>query len=101
MAVSFSTFERLKTKGVAAYKKGDFTAGKTYLVEAAECMVELAESAKSPEARRQHEEIAVELIDLAKECSRRKHEPKSARRRVSSPEGVCQDKGAGDGHGSA
>ena len=82
MAVSFSTFERLKTKGVAAYKKGDYAAGKTYLVEAAECMVELAESAKSPEARRQHEEIAVELIDLAKECNRRKHEPKSARRRV-------------------
>ncbi|MCH7814382.1 MAG: ATP-binding protein, partial [Planctomycetes bacterium] len=82
MAVSFSTFERLKTKGVAAYKKGDYAAGKTYLVEAAECMIELAESAKSPETRRQHEEIAVELIDLAKECSLRKHESKGARSRV-------------------
>ena len=70
MAVSFSTFDRLKSKGVAAYKKGDYLAAKSYLVDAAECMVELAESAKSPDAQRQHEELAAELIDLAKDCDR-------------------------------
>lgn len=68
MTVSFSTFERLKTKGIASYKKGDYLAAKTYLVDAAECLVELAEAAKTPEARRQHEELAAELIDLAKDC---------------------------------
>ena len=82
MAVSFATFERLKSKGVGAYSKGDYASAKTYLAEAAECMIELAESAKSAEARRQHEEIAAELIDLAKECDTRKGQPKSGRRRV-------------------
>ena len=82
MAVSFATFERLKSKGISAYKQGDHAAAKTYLVEAAECMIELAESAKSAEARRQHEEIAAELIDLAKECDKHKGKPKAARGRV-------------------
>ncbi|MCH8966309.1 MAG: hypothetical protein IID43_01400, partial [Planctomycetes bacterium] len=62
MTVSFSTFDRLKTKGVAAYKKGDYLTAKTYLVDAAECMVELAENAKTADTRRQHEELAAELI---------------------------------------
>ncbi len=82
MTVSFATFERLKSKGVASYKKGDYLAAKTYLVEAAECMVELAESAKTPEARRQHEEIASELIDLAKDCDQLKKSGKRPRVRV-------------------
>ena len=70
MTVSFATFDRLKGKGVSAYKKGDYLAAKTYLIDAAECMVELAEKAKGPDARRQHEELAAELIDLAKDCDR-------------------------------
>jgi len=70
MTVSFSTFDRLKAKGVAAYKNGEFLTAKAYLVDAAGCMIELAEAAKSPETRRQHEELATELIDLAKECDR-------------------------------
>ena len=31
-----------KGKGVAAYKNGDYLAAKSYLVDAAECMLELA-----------------------------------------------------------
>ena len=76
MAVSFATFDRLKSKGVSAYKKGEYLAAKTYLIDAAECMIELAESAKTPEARRQHEELATELIDLAKECERLHQSPR-------------------------
>ena len=68
MTVSFATFDRLKGKGVAAYKSGDFLVAKSYLVDAAECMIEMASSAKSPETQRQHEELAAELIDLAKDC---------------------------------
>jgi transitional endoplasmic reticulum ATPase len=70
MTVSFATFDRLKSKGVAAYKDGDYLAAKAYLVDAAECMLELAAAAKTLEARRQHEELAAELIDLAKDCDR-------------------------------
>jgi len=91
MPVSFSTFDRLKSRGVAAYKKGDYLAAKTYLVDAAECMVELAEKAKTPEARRQHEELAAELIDLAKDCDRMRGSPKPARR------GRQREKEADDG----
>ncbi len=70
MTVSFSTFDRLKSKGVAAYQKGDYLAAKSYLTDAAGCMIELAENTKNPEARRQHEELAAELIGLAKDCDR-------------------------------
>ncbi|MFQ5474090.1 MAG: hypothetical protein ACE5FA_14570, partial [Dehalococcoidia bacterium] len=70
MTVSFATFDRLKGKGVAAYQNGDYLAARTYLVDAAECMLEMAEGTKSTDARRQHEELATELIDLAKECDR-------------------------------
>ncbi|UCC28821.1 MAG: ATP-binding protein [Phycisphaerales bacterium] len=80
MAVSFGTFERLKGKGVAAYKKGDYLAAKTYLIDAAECMLELAGTAKTPEVQRQHEELAAELIDLAKD-SDRMHKSGGKRRR--------------------
>ncbi len=52
----------LKSKGIAGYQKGDYLAAKTYLVDAAECLVELAESAKTDEARRQHEELATEQL---------------------------------------
>ena len=81
MAVSFSTFDRLKSKGVAAYQKGDYLTAKTYLIEAAESLIELAEATKSPEVQRQHEEIAAELIDLAKDCDHLHKSPKDARRR--------------------
>jgi len=70
MSVSFSTFDRLKSKGVAAYQNGEYLAAKTYLADAAGCMIELAEAAKTAETRRQHEELAAELIALAKDCDR-------------------------------
>jgi transitional endoplasmic reticulum ATPase len=79
MAVSVATFERLKTKGVAAYKKSDYAVASAYLIEAAECMVELVESAQTDEVRRQREEIAAELIDLARDCGRQKKYPAKRR----------------------
>lgn len=68
---TFATFQRLKDKGVAAMKSGDFIAAKPYLIQAAECMVELAEESKDPKARAEQEQYAKELIDLAKDCDRR------------------------------
>lgn len=70
MAVGFATFERLKDKGVSAYRSGDYAAARSYLIQAAECMVELAEAARDDALRRQHEQLARELIDLARDCDR-------------------------------
>ena len=75
MAVSFTTFERLKDKGLAAYKSGDYSAAGSYLAQAADCIIEIAENTSEPNLRRQHEQLARELIELAKDCSRRKGHP--------------------------
>ena len=85
--MTFSTFERLKNKGVTAYKNGEYATARTYLVRAAECMLEMAEQAKSADAARQHEELASELIDLAKDCDRLKDRPRGAAARVREKEG--------------
>ncbi len=68
MPVTFATFERLKNKGMSAYRQGQYGAAKPYLIQAAECMLELAETAKTAELRDQHETYARELIELARDC---------------------------------
>lgn len=80
MTVSFATFDRLKNKGVSAYQRGDYVTAKTYLTDAAECMIQLAEKADSPETARQHEELAAQLIDLARDCDRLKKSSPQGRR---------------------
>jgi transitional endoplasmic reticulum ATPase len=80
MTVSDATFERLKSKGIAAFKRGEFTTAKGYLTEAAECMIERADAAKSPDAQRQHTEIAQSLIELARECNERSNHHAGQRR---------------------
>lgn len=92
MPVSFTTFERLKDKGVAAYRKGDYSAAKPYLIQAAECIIELAGQAKSEEIRAQHEAYARELIELAKDCDRAAGEGRTGRPRAKAREG--EDGGA-------
>lgn len=79
MSVTFSTFERLKDKGVSAYRKGEYAAAKPYLIQAAECMIELAENAKTADLRSQHEAYAHELIDLAKDCDQAAADKRPAR----------------------
>jgi SpoVK/Ycf46/Vps4 family AAA+-type ATPase len=81
MTVSFSTFERLKSKGIAAYKQGDYRTAKTYLADAAECMLDLAADAPSAETRRQREEIAAELIQLARQSEEARESAGSGRAR--------------------
>jgi len=68
---TFATFKRLKDKGVAAMKQGDYVTAKPYLIQAAECMIELAEETKDPKQKDEQESYAKELIDLAKDCDRR------------------------------
>ncbi len=39
MSISYDTFERLKDRGLAAYKAGDFVADKPFLMQAADTMI--------------------------------------------------------------
>ena len=71
MASSFATFKRLKDKGIAALKQGDYVAAKPYLIQAAECMIEISEENKDRDQRAEQETYARELIDLAKDCDRK------------------------------
>lgn len=68
---TFATFSRLKDKGIAALKQGDYVAARPYLIQAAECMVELAEENEDAGQRAEQEAYARELIALAKDCDRK------------------------------
>lgn len=68
---TFATFTRLKDKGLAALKSGDYAAARPYLIQAAECMIELAEENGDAAKRAEQEVYARELIELAKDCDRR------------------------------
>lgn len=72
MPATFATFKRLKDKGLAALREGDYVAARPYLIQAAECMVEIAEENKDPQQRAEQEAYAMELIELAKDCERRR-----------------------------
>ncbi len=71
MPATFATFQRLKDKGIAALKSGDYVGARPYLIQAAECMIELAEENKDAKARAEQESYARELLDLAKDCDRK------------------------------
>jgi transitional endoplasmic reticulum ATPase len=91
MAVTYSTFDRLKSKGIAAYKNGDYTAARSYLQEAAECLLEMAEQAESESVRDQRVETARELIDLAKDCDRQKAAPSRSRSKAADGDDKSSD----------
>ncbi len=67
---TFATFQRLKDKGIAALKAGDHVAARPYLIQAAECMIELAEANKDAVQRAEQEAYARELLELAKSCDK-------------------------------
>ncbi len=71
MPATFATFKRLKDKGLAALREGDYVAAKPYLIQAAECMIEISEANKDPAQRGEQETYAKELLELAKDCDRR------------------------------
>ncbi|MBP7745904.1 MAG: ATP-binding protein [Phycisphaerae bacterium] len=71
MPATFATFQRLKDKGLAALRQGDYVAAKPYLIQAAECMIDISEENKDPRQRAEQEAYAKELLELAKDCDRR------------------------------
>lgn len=92
MPATFATFSRLKDKGIAALKQGDHATARPYLIQAAECMIELSEETKDATQRAEQEAYARELMELAKECDRRggKGGPAGGRERT----GGDKDEGA-------
>jgi len=70
MPATFATFKRLKDKGLAALQQRDYLVARPYLIQAAECMIELAEENGDPTQRAEQEAYARELLDLARSCDR-------------------------------
>lgn len=84
MTVSYNTFERLKEKGLAAYKTGDFGAAKPYLIQAADAMIKIAGETGDPARRRRRKAMAAELIEFANQCDTRAAAKKGKRRAATS-----------------
>lgn len=70
MSATYATFSRLKDKGIAALRQGDAVAARPYLIQAAECMIELAEANGDPKQRAEQESYARELMALARDCDK-------------------------------
>jgi transitional endoplasmic reticulum ATPase len=68
MATSLDTFSRLKDRGLAAYRAGDYATARPFLLQAAECMIDIAAANGDAAARAEQETYARELLALAREC---------------------------------
>ena len=84
MTVSYNTFERLKEKGLAAYKAGDYGAAKPYLMQAADAMIKIAAETSDAARRRRRKAMAAELIEFANQCDKRSAVKKGRRRAAAS-----------------
>lgn len=92
MSVSYDTFERLKERGLAAYKAGDYAAAKPFLMQAADAMIKIAGQTAEPARRQRRKAMAAELIEFARQCDRKGGEKREHRRRAAS--GEDDDRGA-------
>jgi transitional endoplasmic reticulum ATPase len=71
MSASMEVFERFKRSGFAALKRGEYEPARLYLLEAARVMAERA-TQSTGELRAGQEQVAKELLDLAKSLKGRK-----------------------------
>ncbi|HYO09054.1 MAG TPA: ATP-binding protein [Tepidisphaeraceae bacterium] len=74
MAVTWEQFERYRQKGLDARRAMQWDAARTYLLEAARAMTQLAKDAQGEELRTGRQEIAARLLELAKDCEQAKKE---------------------------
>ena len=82
MTVSLNTFERLKDRGLAAYKSGDYGAAKPYLMQAADAMIKIAAETQDAARRQRRKAMAAELIEFAGKCDEKAVEKKAGRGRT-------------------
>ena len=80
MTVSYNTFERLKDRGLAAYKTGDYKAAKPYLMQAADAIINIAGETENAAQRQRRKAMAAELIEFAKSCDKRAVQKRTKRR---------------------
>ncbi len=92
MSVSYDTFERLKERGLAAYKAGDYAAAKPFLMQAADAIIKIAAETTDAGRRQRRKAMAAELIEFARQCDAKGVEKREGRRRAAS--GEDDDKGA-------
>jgi transitional endoplasmic reticulum ATPase len=91
MTISYDTFERLKTRGLAAYKAGRFAEAKPFLMQAADAMIKIAADTPDPARRERRKVMAAELIEFARQCDEQAVQKRVARRAAA---GEGDDKGA-------
>jgi transitional endoplasmic reticulum ATPase len=74
MGASWDTFERFRQKGLDARRAGQWDAARTYLLEAARAMTELARDAQGEELHAGRQQIAQRLLELARDSEKAKSE---------------------------
>ncbi|MEK6642558.1 MAG: ATP-binding protein [Planctomycetota bacterium] len=82
MSVSLPTFERLKERGLAAYKAGNYAEAKPFLMQAADAMIQIAGETADLARRQRRKAMAAELIEFAKQCDSRAGDKKAGRRQA-------------------
>ena len=76
---SIATFERLKDRGMAAYKQGDWAKAEPFLIQAAGQMIQITKGVPAGKKREQYESIARQYVDLSKECKENQNNKASRR----------------------
>lgn len=84
MTISYDTFERLKTRGLAAYKAGNYAEAKPFLMQAADAMIKIAADTADPARRERRKVMAAELIEFARQCDERADQKRAVRRAAAS-----------------
>lgn len=94
---SWDTFERFRQKGLDARRAGQWDAARLYLLEAARTMTALARDAQGEALRTGRQEIAVRLLELARDSEqahRERRRPNAIRRTPREQDGVSEADGA-------
>ena len=74
MAATWEQFERFRQKGLDARRAMQWDSARTYLLEAARTMTELARDSQTEELRSGRQDIATRLLELARDCDQAKRE---------------------------
>ena len=103
--ITWDSFERYKKQGLDARRAGEWESARTYLLEAARCMVELSKQARGSELQDARRETAAKLLELANDCKTAHAEgrPKAAVKSPRKPAAAAQGEGGdadkpADGH---
>jgi transitional endoplasmic reticulum ATPase len=86
-ATTWDQFERYRRQGLDARRAGEWESARTYLLEAARCMVELSKQARGEELRDARRQTAAKLLDLANDSRAASAEGRKPRSATAGPRG--------------